>query len=221
MYSHTIDRTALQQLLDGARVIERDAHGVKVAILPDGNFLKLFRVKNTLSLAWLRPYSLRFCRNAARLQRLGYATVTVREHLRIRGSRLSGVIYAPLAGATLRELIHSGAVDEALCRRIGAFIARLHGDGVYFRSLHSGNIVLTPGGEPGLIDIADMRFHRRALSDGLRRRNWRHLFRYAQDFSGNAFVLTEMFAAYGAAASLPAGAVAALEAQYRARVERS
>lgn len=218
--SRHIDPVELQQLLAQGRVIEQDSLGPKVAILADGAFLKLFRVRNRFSLARIYPYSRRFCRNAARLQALGCPTVTIREHLQIRSAGLSGVIYEPLAGRTLRELIRSGALDAALCRQVGTFIARLHEDGVYFRSLHSGNIVLTPDNTLGLIDIADMRFLRGPLSNGLRRRNWRHLFRYAGDFAGDAFSLTEMFAAYGVAATASSAETAALEAHFRRKLQQ-
>ena len=60
-------------------------------------------------------------------------------------------------------------------------IARLHERGVYFRSLHLGNVVQTPQGELGLIDIADMKTQRRALGRTQRKRNFAHMLRYAED----------------------------------------
>lgn len=52
---------------------------------------------------------------------------------------------------------------------------------MYFRSLHFGNVVQTPENQLGLIDIADLRCQRRALSDSKRLRNFAHLLRYKQD----------------------------------------
>ena len=66
---------------------------------------------------------------------------------------------------------------------LGAFIAKLHDRGVYFRSLHLGNIVMTPEGTLGLIDIADMRFSRGQLTASQRKRNLRHLLRYPSDWT--------------------------------------
>lgn len=219
LHHKRIDEAGLQQMLATGNVIEADANGPKVVILADGTFLKLFRVRNRWSLAWVYPYSRRFCDNAEGLRRLGYPTVDLQAHLQLGGG-VSGVLYRPLPGSTLRELIGRGLLDSPLCRQVGEFIARLHEDGVYFRSLHSGNIVLTPDNDLGLIDVADMRFLRGPLSSGMRRRNWRHLFRYAEDFAGDAFVLTEMFAAYGIAASRPTAETAALEAQFRRELQQ-
>ena len=64
---------------------------------------------------------------------------------------------------------------------MGELIARLHERGVYFRSLHLGNVVQTPQGELGLIDIADMKTQRRALGRTQRKRNFAHMLRYAED----------------------------------------
>ncbi len=63
----------------------------------------------------------------------------------------------------------------------GAFMATLHERGIYFRSAHLGNIVLTPEHQLGLIDIADMRVYRRPLRKTLRLRNFKHMVRYPQD----------------------------------------
>ena len=45
----------------------------------------------------------------------------------------------------------------------------------YFRSLHLGNVILTPAGELGLIDFSDLRIYRRPLPAFMRRRNIRRM----------------------------------------------
>ena len=52
---------------------------------------------------------------------------------------------------------------------------------MYFRSLHFGNVVLTPENTLGLIDIADLSCQATPLSQSKRRRNFSHLRRYAED----------------------------------------
>ena len=47
--------------------------------------------------------------------------------------------------------------------------------------MHLGNVVLTPEGQLGLIDIADMKVYGGSLRKGLRLRNLHHLWRYEQD----------------------------------------
>ena len=52
---------------------------------------------------------------------------------------------------------------------------------MYFRSLHLGNVVITPDGSLGLIDIADMQVLGSSISNQKRKRNFLHLFRYSKD----------------------------------------
>lgn len=89
--------------------------------------------------------------------------------------------YQPLPGLTLRQLISAEQTDVLLRQHLGSLIARLHDCGVYFRSLHLGNVVQPPEGELGLIDIADMRTQPRALSRLQCKRNFAHMLRYTQD----------------------------------------
>ena len=51
----------------------------------------------------------------------------------------------------------------------------LHEKGIYFRSMHLANVILTPDGTLGLIDISDMKTFHRPL------RNFKHVLRYEQD----------------------------------------
>jgi len=66
--------------------------------------------------------------------------------------------------------------DDAILEKLGRVIATLHAKGVYFRSLHMGNIVLTPVAEFGLIDIADLHVERKSLSYYKILRNFQHFF---------------------------------------------
>jgi tRNA A-37 threonylcarbamoyl transferase component Bud32 len=72
-------------------------------------------------------------------------------------------------------------VRQALVERFGKFMAQLHQKGIYFRSLHLGNVLVLEDGEFGLIDLADLRIYPSSLSPSLRRRNLRHMQRYAED----------------------------------------
>ncbi|MDN6873554.1 lipopolysaccharide kinase InaA family protein [Pseudomonas citronellolis] len=176
-----LDLPAYESLRAGATVLEADKHGDKVLRLPDGNFVKLFRRKRLISSAALYPYAQRFADNARALQRLGIPCPEVIGVYRVPGIARDLVHYRPLPGQTLRQLITAGQADSALRERLGELIARLHERGVYFRSLHLGNVVQTPQGELGLIDIADMKTQRRALGRAQRKRNFAHMLRYAED----------------------------------------
>jgi tRNA A-37 threonylcarbamoyl transferase component Bud32 len=179
-----IDQACFQTLTSGARVIEADAHGDKVLLLPDGNYLKLFRRKRLLSSALWSPYAQRFADNCRMLADHRIPCPEVIALYRIASIARDAVLYRPLPGQTLRRLLRQG-IDEAeaacLRRQLGDFVARLHAFGIYFRSLHLGNIVRTPQGMLGLIDLTDIRVHRHGLGYFRRRRNLRHLLRYPEE----------------------------------------
>ncbi|SDI89859.1 hypothetical protein SAMN05216588_12810 [Pseudomonas flavescens] len=180
-----MEPTQLDALLKNAKVIEEDGLGIKVAQLEDGDFLKLYRRKRLLSSdLWELPAQ-RFADNASGLSRLGITAPTVRDVLTISERRLSAVRYQPLAGDTLRNHLRK---SEAATRardvmRFGTFLGELHQRGVYFRSLHLGNVLLLPDGSFGLIDLSDMKLERNALPPWKRRRNFQHILRYDEDIA--------------------------------------
>jgi len=85
---------------------------------------------------------------------------------RIPAIRRTAVHYYPLTGSTLRNL--QNGIDITLADKLGRFFRELHDKGVYFRSLHFGNIVLTPENQLGLIDISDMKLYGKSLSENQR-----------------------------------------------------
>ncbi|MFK3798085.1 toluene tolerance protein [Pseudomonas sp. NPDC088444] len=178
-----LTQSDFQALRKDAQVLEADAFGDKVLRLSDGNFMKLFRRKRLISSAALFPYARRFARNALALKRRGIACPEILETYRVADIARDVVHYQPLPGQTLRQLIKEPAHfdDKHLIYRFGHFVAHLHNEGIYFRSLHLGNVVMTPDNELGLIDIADMRVYRRPLRKTVRLRNFKHMLRYKDD----------------------------------------
>lgn len=178
-----LTQSDFQALRKDAQVLEADVFGDKVLRLADGNFMKLFRRKRLISSAALFPYAKRFARNAQALQRRGIACPQILETYRVAEIARDVVHYEPLPGETLRHLIAEPVHfnDKQLLRRFGQFVAHLHNEGIYFRSLHLGNVVMTPDNQLGLIDIADMRIYRRSLRKTLRLRNFKHMLRYKED----------------------------------------
>ena len=176
-----MDHPTYLALREGAQVLEADGSGDKVLRLRDGLMLKLFRRKRLLSSALLFPYAGRFERNAQALRDLGIPCPEVLATYRIASIERDAVYYRPLPGDTLRQLLDDQAQAQPLRRQLGQFVARLHEAGVYFRSLHLGNVVLTPDNQLGLIDIADLQHQRRALRDSQRERNFHHMLRYPED----------------------------------------
>ena len=171
------------RLREGGRVIEQDGHGDKVIILPDGTYLKLFRRKRLISSAAVWPYAQRFADNAAGLQRLGVPCPQIIDVFRVPEIQRDLVHYHPLPGVTLRDLSKEQTGYQGdLRERFFAFVDQMHNLGIYFRSMHLGNVVLTPEGELGLIDISDMRIYNKPLNRALRRRNMLHIQKDEEDW---------------------------------------
>ncbi|GIZ12836.1 lipopolysaccharide kinase InaA family protein [Pseudomonas sp. NCCP-436] len=172
----------LESWLASGEVLEQDARGPKVVALTDGNLLKIFHTRRPLLQARLWPAALRFSRNIERLRARGVATPQVSEALWIdRAKGLSACLYAPLPGQSLEQLLRSGdpRIEQELPALAG-FIQHLHRQGIYFRSLHLGNILLTAPGQFGLIDVLDLRCYPFPLNRSLIRRNFEHLRSYLQ-----------------------------------------
>ncbi|MCK5893853.1 MAG: toluene tolerance protein [Endozoicomonadaceae bacterium] len=178
-------------LIAGAQVIEADGFGDKVLLLNNGDYLKLFRRKRLLSSALLVSPSMRFIRNAGLLVKRGVSTVTITDHYYIPSLKRMAVHYQPLLGETLRTLLADSSADNRskLMTLLGVFIARLHKKGIYFRSLHLGNIVRTPNCELGLIDVADMRCGYFSVNIRCCLRNFRHFVRSNIDMELLNFIL--------------------------------
>lgn len=173
----------LQTLSANARVIEEDGLGPKVLRLVDGSFLKLFRPRRWYTSGSFNAYSERFAVNSERLRRMGFPTPQILNLYRLDDGS-TAVHYTPLPGSTLRQVLQgitAPEVRQALVERFGKFMAQLHERGVYFRSLHLGNVLVLEDGEFGLIDVADLRLYPSSLSLSLRQRNLRHMQRYTVD----------------------------------------
>lgn len=180
-----LDPDQFRRWREQAELIEKDNYGEKVLRLADGSYLKMFRRKHWLSKTLFYPPAERFADNAAALARLGIPCPKVKAVYRLDNPYRSVVHYDPLPGTTLRQLLEriTPAQEVTLFIQLAEFIIRLHDLGIYFRSLHMGNIVLTPDDSLGLIDISDLRCLGKPLSLRLRRRNYRHLLRYDADWA--------------------------------------
>lgn len=172
-------------LVEGAEVLSSDyvdgQFSPKVLRLRDQSILKLFRIKRLLTSARLVPYPIRFRRHVHRLQAADIPTVEIQGVFKIAALQRTAVHYRPLEGHTLREHCEHHPIERQRAKQLGQFFQLLHQKGIYFRSIHFGNLVLTSDQRVGLIDVADMRFRRGTLGMGMRIRNLRHLFRYDCD----------------------------------------
>jgi len=186
-----------QTLIQGAELLKRDKYGDKVWRLSDGRIAKLFRVKRRLSSARIFSYAKRFRRNSLILQKRGIQTITVDELVECKAIERQIVIYHYLAGETLSEILTDQPDSPELIVKLAQYLAMLHARGIYFRSVHTGNIVRCENGELGIIDISDMRFSVFPLSVRKCARNFHHMLRYPFE-SGviNAFGTERFIHAY-------------------------
>ncbi|WP_349570640.1 phosphotransferase [Azotobacter salinestris] len=188
----------LEEWLGNGRVLEKDGRGPKVVALNDGHFLKIFHTRRHPLLARLQPAARRFSCNAGQLAQRGIRTPQVIETFWLdRQSGLSGCLYHPLPGISVEQLYRQTPqqIDELL-PALADFIRHLHERGVYFRSLHLGNIIRMPDGQFGLIDILDLRCRQGALSAWQVRRNLAHLRRYLERRKLTDFPLDALYELY-------------------------
>jgi hypothetical protein len=180
----SLDRDAFETLVRGAGVLLTDRDGPKVFLTPEGEIVKLLRIKRLISSNLLLPHAERFARNAAKLAAAGIACPEVRMTARVPHLKRQMVVYRELPGTSLRSALGEAAGGAAakLVHATGAFMAGLHERGVYFRSIHFGNILVTPD-EPSfaLIDFLDMKMMGAPLSLQRRIRNGKPIFRYRED----------------------------------------
>jgi hypothetical protein len=179
--SELLTLEALQGMLAGGEVLEQDERGYKVVRLQTGDILKIFRVRRKMSGARIYSHARRFMRNAERLQKLGVSTMVCKQLYHFNNSTDTAVLYAPLAGYTVKKLLDGHLLNQEMALALGVFIAKLHQLGIHFRSLHTGNIVVMSDGQYGLIDISDMSIYPWPLFCNTRLRNFRHLSRYPED----------------------------------------
>lgn len=177
--AHKLTQESFQRLIQGAQTVEEDSYGPKVYRFQNGDYLKLFRRKRLISSALLMPYSVRFWRNAIRLKQLGIPTVTPLELFKLPKTEWTAVRYQALAGITLKSVYErEHKLSDSQFEQLVELFRTLHRKGIYFRSMHLGNIVLTEDEQLGLIDIADLTFQSSTLSRNKSRRNLAHFERY-------------------------------------------
>jgi len=168
-------------LRNNAEILSKDRFGEKVLHLEDGSILKLFRIKRLISSARIVPYARRFSNNAKKLSIMDIPTVDIVDTFKIPVIKRTAVLYKPLEGITLRNYLENRSITFQTAQKLAHFVADLHNKGIYFRSIHFGNIVVMPDQNFGLIDVSDMTIQRKSLSASKRIRNFYHFTRYNID----------------------------------------
>jgi hypothetical protein len=168
----TLDQ--FETLKSGGAVLEKDGFGEKVILLENGTYLKLFRRKRILSSALWYPYANRFLDNAKSLRLKKIECPEPIAFFKVPQIRRDVIHYRGVAGNSIRELNRNGLLSEEQKLRLRNFILELHNKGIFFRSLHSGNIIATNNGF-ALIDISDMKVYSKSLGQRKVVRNLKHI----------------------------------------------
>ena len=198
-----LPRAAFDDMVASARVLSGNIDGPCVFMLPDDRILKLFRSARGLSSNWLVPYARRFERAAQRLIERGVRTVAVESSFKIQETGHHGVIYRPVPGIEVRQALLDPERCESLLSRVAEYFADLHAKGVFFHSMHLGNIIVDSEGRFGLVDVARVGFVRQQLDHGRRARSFKPIFNHPEDQAWLAsFGYDRFFKLYLAAAEL-------------------
>ena len=188
LYSQ-IDKETYDALVRDSKVLELDEKGIKVVETADQDIVKIFRLKRLFSSALFFSYAWRFKKNARQLKEKGVKTVKVKKIEYCLEEQRHLLTYEKIPGQTIKELLTKYDKHTELIKQLIGFIASLHSKGVYFRSLHFGNVVVCDNGEMALIDITDLKIYPWPLTLNYRIRNWKHLLKYSFE--------TNIFASFG------------------------
>jgi tRNA A-37 threonylcarbamoyl transferase component Bud32 len=173
-----IDQATFDKLISQGKVLEKDCWGIKVVETEDQNIIKIFRLKRVYSSALFFPYACRFRKNAKQLKNKGIKTVDVEKIIYCLAQQRHLLIYKKIPGQSVKALINKSD-DAELINQLIKFVVCLHAKGIYFRSLHFGNVIVNNEGDMVLIDIADLKIYPWSLMVNQRIRNWKHLLKYS------------------------------------------
>lgn len=180
-------------MIKNGEVLTKDTYGDKVIRLSDGRIAKLFRLKRILSSALIWPYAKRFVRAVQILQKKNIPTVHILNTYKLPSIKRHLIVYQPLEGQSLRDLMSDENNRKKYVLEFASFFAYLHNSGIYFRAIHLNNVIVTPKGEFGLIDVADFYYSCFSLNRFKRIRNFKPILSYKEDRQAIASVSMELF----------------------------
>ncbi|MBS1270186.1 MAG: hypothetical protein MAG794_01141 [Gammaproteobacteria bacterium] len=193
----SLSQLEFEQLVDGAKALAYSLRGPRVYLTTDHKVVKIFRQKGWMSSNRLLPYALRFERNANRLKAMGFSSVTVEKVAKCRHLDSHLVVYPLLPGETIRELADRPAKQQYALARLPGYLCKLHNNGVYYKALHLGNILMQTDGSFALIDIHWTKFYKRPISVNNRLGNIFNILGYAEDHASLArYGLNRFFVDY-------------------------
>jgi len=178
----TISSAELDALCLHGKAIDKKSGYPAVILHPDGTATKIWaRKKGFFSSSTLRPYSLRFIKNATELIKRGIEAPEILNHAKLENSHVRIVTYKTLPGTSIRELLKSSP-EQVNIITLTEYIAELHQKGISFGGMHLGNIIQRSGDQGyGLIDFTDVKFYNHPLTLTQRAANLYAPLRYRED----------------------------------------
>lgn len=141
----------------------------------DGNITRIFLKKKRLfTYDQIKPRALQFYTNAKQLVVLDVSAPRVLRFAQCKPLQAHLISYPKIPGIDVRTLL-TDTFQEDLIVNVIDFLVKLHAKGIFFRSIHLGNLIYHDQCMH-MIDIADVRFKSKPLSAILRYRNIKHLF---------------------------------------------
>ena len=126
------------------------------------------------------------------LRKNNIPTVQILDTFKVPSIKRDIVVYQPLNGPSLRDLIKEKNLQPVL--DFASFFADLHNQGIYFRAIHFNNVIVPSMRTFGLIDVTDLYFFSSSpLSIDKRIRNFKHMLHYREDRQALATVTIEQF----------------------------
>lgn len=176
----TLSAQAWKACCNQSEVISMHAvFGPKVIRLSSGEYIKVFNAKSGLTKRRLFPKYKKFIDNAKRLKKLGFHTIDITSVYYLPHINAYAVRYSPLSGDDFRHVFKESPQDGI--EPLIDFLVLLHNKGIYFHGMHLGNVLYDATGTFGIIDMADLTFHRAPLRMDLRLRQLRRLLKYHLD----------------------------------------
>jgi serine/threonine protein kinase len=175
-------------------------------VLDIGNIIiKLFyRKRRLFSSDRIKPQAIRFCDNIQSLSANGYAVPKLIKIQYCSDLGIYLIYYHKIEGQDIRSLARGGNIN--IIHDAIKFIAHLHKNGVFFRSIHLENLLYTVDGKIALLDVSDLKIKSKSLTIYLRYRNLKHLFLqepYDKEIWKN-FGINQFLTLYFRSAELPA-----------------
>lgn len=177
----TLSVSDYEALIASGKAIDFKHGYPKVILHPDSTVTKLWVNKFKLfSTSHFSPYAKRFITIAEKLKQAGIPVPHILQHANIEGTRVQLVRYRELPGRSIRDIIHQTPNDLNI-QDLAAFYHQLHEQGILYRGMHFGNIILTKENTFGLIDFTDTTFYNKPVSMERRAANISTPLRYKED----------------------------------------